>query len=139
MAGRVSGTLRSNAGGIVALADLIDAHRGAFEYDWRTRFGKPLAIVGRSMTWGEAYRLTQQITMDPSSHVAAAVAGWDHAIPREVLVLMDLFDLQHASKSKRKPKPYPRPWSKDRRKLGGARLTREQLRAILDKHRGESA
>lgn len=63
------------------------------------------------MSWGEAYRLASQISLDTTSHVAASMGGWDHPISREALVLMDLFDLQHASKAgKRRPKPYPRPW-----------------------------
>lgn len=90
---------------------MIDAHRAAFEYEWRARFHLPLDVVGKSMTWGEAWRHTRTLAGDPSSYVAAAVAGWEHPLTREALVLMDLFDLQHlAANPKRKPKPYPRPW-----------------------------
>lgn len=47
---------------------------------------------------------------DPSTEIAAAIAGWDYPLSREALILADLFDLQHTSKAKKKPQPYPRPW-----------------------------
>lgn len=43
---------------------------------------------------------------DPSSAFAAALEGWEHPISREALVLMDLFDLEHAVNSKTRPKPH---------------------------------
>jgi len=121
-------------GGILGLLDLIDAHRGAFEYDWRTRFHLSLEVVPESMGWDEALRLTQQLTLDPSSHVAAAVAGWAHPVSREWAVTADLFDLQHlVAAGKSKPKPYPRPWGKaGRKKLTMASPERwAQIRAEL--------
>lgn len=128
-----------DAGGIVALADLIDAHRGAFEYDWRTRFRKPLRTVGRSMSWGEAFRLTQVLATDPSSSVAAALAGWDMPTTRESLALMDLFDLTHriawaqGGGKGQKPKPYPRPWPtrSSKRVTPDASLTQDEIIAAL--------
>lgn len=96
---------------ILTLLDLFEEHRGAFEYDWRQRFGKSLAVVGtRKMSWGEAWRLTSILLGDTSSQIAAALAGWQHPIDRTGLILMDLYDLQHMSKSSKKVKPYPRPW-----------------------------
>ncbi len=47
---------------------------------------------------------------DPSSCIAAGMAGWAHPVDRPSLILMDLYDLQHASKVKKTPKAYPRPW-----------------------------
>lgn len=109
MAGRVPEAVRGEPGGIVALADSIDEHRGAFEYDWRARFHKPLRVIGRSMSWGEALRLAQRLSRDPSSEVAAALGGWEHSSSREALILMDTYDALTAAHFKR-PKPYPRPW-----------------------------
>lgn len=140
MAEGVPGAQRSDPGGIVALAGLIDAHRAAFEYDWRARFGLPLNVVGKSMPWGEAVRLTAKLSADPSSWVAASREGWAYPFSREAMVLADLFDLQHKSKTKRgKAKPHPiRPWLQAKlRRLGGARLTKSQLRALLDAHRDD--
>lgn len=90
------------------------------------------------MSWGEAVRLVELLSADPSSAIAAALAEWAHPIPREAIVLMDLYDLQHASKSKRKPKPYPRPWARPaRRSWGRTSMARDELVAALARHRTE--
>ena len=111
---------------------LLDEHRGAFEYDWRTRFGLGLDSLPASMDWGEAFRLTMVLAGDPSSQVCAALSGWKYPLAWSDIVFRDLYDLQHASKSKRKkPKPYPRPWDKEAKTHGqGTHLTPEQYRAI---------
>lgn len=94
---------------------MIDAHRGAFEYDWRTRFNQErgLSIVGtRRMSWGEAWRLTQLLARDTSSQVAAALGGWEFPASREVITMWDHYDLAHRiAAGKKTPPPYPRPWS----------------------------
>lgn len=108
-----------DAGGILTLVSLIDEHRGAFEYDWRTRFNLPLTEIPRLMDWAESLRMMRLLGADPSSWVGAELSGWSHPVPREWLVLVDLFDVQLRSKSKRKPKPYPRPWDPRPVKHGG--------------------
>lgn len=100
------------AGGIVALGDLLAQHRGAFEYDWRTRFGLPLTCVPADMGWDEALRMFKILGADPTTQIAAALSKWEHPASWEFLALADLFDVQLRSKSKRKPKPYRRPWDK---------------------------
>ncbi len=117
---------------------MIDEHRAAFEYDWRTRFHLPLeAIGGRRMSWGEALRLAQVLRTDPSSQVGAALEGWDFAISREAAALLDLFDLEHA-KAVKKPNPHPgRPWKtrgSSRRRGDAAGRSREEVRRILNAH-----
>lgn len=117
---------------------MIGEHRGAFEYDWRSRFHLPLCEVGGRMTWGEAIRLTRVLANDPASMVAAALAGWKYPFPREAAILADLFDVQLASKSAKRPKPYPRPWpdgTTDKKHYGdtGGR-TRAEVVAILNAH-----
>lgn len=85
------------------------------------------------MSWGEALTLTTVLASDPSSHVAAALGGWSHPMTRTDMTLRDLYDLQHMSKAKRKPKPYPRPWP-DRVKKNlkpSADLTQDQIIAAL--------
>ncbi len=88
------------------------------------------------MMWGEAWRLTGLLAVDPSSQVAAALSGWYHPIDRVDLTLRDLYDLTHAvgaAGSKQKPKPYPRPWD-----ARPKRLTEEELaeaRAALGRAR----
>lgn len=115
-------------------------HRAAFEYDWRARFHLPLTVVGtKAMRWGEAYRLAGVLARDPASAVAASVAGWHYPLSREALALADLYDLQHHSKVKRKPKPYPRPWvDKDRKRHGTGRYTPNELRAVLSASRAHA-
>jgi hypothetical protein len=92
------------------------------------------------MSWGEAYRLFTVLVLDPSSQVAAAVAGWQHPIDRIDVTLRELFDLEHRSKSKKKPKPFPRPWDKqERRKIGGGRgMSIEAFEAIKAQQESES-
>jgi hypothetical protein len=60
-----------------------------------------------------AWRLTQQLALDPSSHVYAALAGWAYPMSREALTTADLFDLFAMANAapNRKPTPYPRPWT----------------------------
>ena len=88
------------------------------------------------MSWGEAYRLTTVLLSDPSSHVAAAVAGWDHPVSREWLVLADVYDLTAriaAGKKWTKKNAYPRPIGKRtvRRTKAGAEITQEDIITAL--------
>lgn len=96
---------------ILTLVRAAREHRAAFAYDWRTRFGVPFDPP-TSMTYAESWHLMLALAVDPSSHVGAALAGWDHPVSREWLVTADLYDAFIAANSKkgRKPKPYPRPW-----------------------------
>ena len=84
------------------------------------------------MGWGEAWRLTKILAADPSSAVAAAFAGWQYPLSREGITLRDLYDLQHTSKAKRKPKAYPRPWDSPAKQIGGNRpgMTPQEYRAL---------
>lgn len=119
---------------------MIADHKAAFEYDWRARLSLPLNAVGRSMSWGEALRVTERLSLDPSSHVAAAISGWDHPITFEAIVAMNQYDLDHqiawaqGGKKGGRPKPYPRPWptTKTKRKTKpDASLTQDQIIAAL--------
>lgn len=126
-----------DAGGIRALLDLIEEHRGALEYDWRSRFGLPLSAVGASMDYGEAMRLAHILSSDPSSQLGAVLQGWEFSISRETLALYDLHDLEgtKAAGSKWKARP-GRPFSAKgesrvlKRGDAGGR-TPEEVRAIL--------
>lgn len=109
---------RSRSGGtgkIAALLRLVNEHETAIEYDWRVRFGLGFgAVFTGEVTWGEAWSLTSELLRDPSSHLAAAVAGWVHPWSREAAVLADLYDafvMANTDKRRRSSvKPYPRPW-----------------------------
>lgn len=89
------------------------------------------------MSWGEAYRLAQTLATDPSSHVGAALAGWEHPVSRVALAVMDLFDLQHQAawaqgggKGSR-PKPYPRPWSSRTKRRTRPTLSQDEVVSAL--------
>jgi hypothetical protein len=74
--------------------------------------------------WAEAARLMAELCRDTSSHVAVAVAGWQRPTTDAAMVLADLFDLQHQSKSKKRhPKPYPRAWDKPPVRHGNRTVT----------------
>lgn len=113
-------------GGIRQLLELIEEHPAAFRYDWRTRLGLPIeALFDGRMSWADAWAVTTELARDPSSRIGAALAGWSHPMPREALVLADLYDLQLAANTDKKKrgqaKPYPRPW---KTKDSGRRSTR---------------
>lgn len=118
---------------------MIDAHRAAFEYDWRARFHKPLTVVGRSMSWGEALRLTGILVARPDSEVAVSISEWSHPASFEALALMNLYDLEHRVAAGRRATTYPRPWDKGKRSFGrGTSMHPDEMRALLDRHRGVS-
>lgn len=111
----MAGPRRREPGGIAGLLDLIEEHRSAFEYDWRSRFGLPLRSVFRGeMTWREALALTRELYRDPASHVSAAVAEWAHPMSREAFVLADVYDVM-AKANFKNTRPYPRPTNQPKR------------------------
>lgn len=116
------------------LLDLLDEHRGAFEFDWRSRFHLGVESIPTVIDWAEACRLVEVLMTDPSSQLAAAFMGWTHASTREELTLRDLYDMQHQSKSKRKPKKLPRPWDRPPKRHGaGTSLSIAAYEALKDK------
>lgn len=72
--------------------------------------------------------LTKALLADSRSRFQAVVAGWDHSVSREAIILYDLFDLQYRSKVQRPGdfKPYPRPW-RTRRRLGVTPATAHRI------------
>ena len=78
--------------------------------------------------------LVRLLMADPASRLQAAVAGWDHPVSREWIILANQFDLAHAAASKHRPKAMARPWPDAKNKIGGKKLVRrsiEDVRAIL--------
>jgi hypothetical protein len=74
---------------------------------------------------------------DPTSHVAAAVSGWQLPMSHEALALADVFDSLEFKRIRRKHKPRPRPWDEPPKKHGtGARTVddwkRFKERKLLD-------
>lgn len=130
---------RCEPGGTLALLELIEEHRGAFEYDWRTRFQLPLSSLPVAMGWDEALRMTLILRRDTTSQVAVAVEGWQHPISRDALAILDLYDATIAvnTDSKKRPKPHGgRPFeidSKQRNRMGKAAPAAD-VAAILNRH-----
>lgn len=123
---------RSEPGEILTLLDLIEEHKGAFEYDWLTRFQAPIGIIGtKRMTYGKAWRMVEILLGDMSSQIAAAVSGWSSPISRTDATLRDLYDLQYRTKAGRKAVDYPRPWDERGKKIGGDNIVSiDEFRAI---------
>lgn len=125
-------------GGILGLLDLIEEHRGAVEYDFRTRFPgvtEGLGGVPEQMGWGEAIRQVRILRADPSSMTAAAIEGWDYPMSRIEAILADQYDLSYAKTGAKDRKPYPRPYEvKDETKTrrgNSAGRSREEVEEIL--------
>jgi hypothetical protein len=112
---------------------LIDEHPAAFAYDWRHRFGLSLRqVLDIDPDWWETRHLVSALVCDPSSHTAAALAGWSHPWPIEAWLLADLFDLTlQANTTKRNPKRYPRPNDEQPKTFGRATRSQRDIRAAL--------
>jgi hypothetical protein len=88
-------------------------------------------VLDTAPDWWETLHLVRCLAADPSSHVAAAVAGWTHPWPFEAWLLADLVDVFIRANSKRgTAKPYPRPNRRPPNRFGGGRSQRE-IRAAL--------
>lgn len=120
-----------DAGGILGLAGLIAGHQPETVADFRAIYGVSLWAVPLA----EAWDLVQMLMRDPASRLHAAVAGWEFPVSREWMALTDLFDMQLSSKSRRKQKPYPRPFEAGKKsRIGGTKKVRRtpaELRALL--------
>jgi hypothetical protein len=82
-------------------------------------------------------RLLRVATRSPSSVLYAARAGWDYPVSREWMAVADFIDAFYSANSKRKPKPYPRPWKDNNTsRLGKTSLSPAEAREVLRKNRG---
>jgi hypothetical protein len=130
----VAGGCSDERGGILGLLDLIEEHRAAFDYDWRTRFHLPLDAVPNQMHWGEAVRLAGILRADPSSMLAASMEGWKYPVSREAIALARLYDLEYAKTGAKNRKPYPMPYNEGGTKTSrgnAAGRTPDEVKAIL--------
>ena len=99
-----------STGGIIAVLVLLEDHKAAFVYDFRQRFGLGLSDLGTTVPWVEVVYLVAVLLRDPSSWLQVSYNKWDHPISFEWATLVATYDLLAQVNSKRKPKPYPRPW-----------------------------
>lgn len=78
-----------------------------------------------------------ELARETSSHVAVALAHWSRPASDAAMVLADLFDLQHRSKSgKRKPKPYPRAWDRPPVKHGNHAVSVAEWKRMKEARHG---
>jgi hypothetical protein len=113
----------------------MQRHRGAFEYDWRSRFSLPLTVIPKRMSYAEALRLTQLLVSDPSSQVFAALAGWSFPVSREWIVAADHRDSTEFGRVGRRARAYPRPWTDQPRRIGrGKGTSSSQLHQRITQH-----
>lgn len=97
-------------GGIIKVVEILDDHTAAFIYDFRNRFGLGLDDLGTTVPWSEVVYLVSVLIRDPSSWLQTSLNGWHHPVSYEWAALAAQYDLHAQVNSKRKPKPYPRPW-----------------------------
>lgn len=117
-------------GGILEVLQILGDYKPEFIYDFRTRFGLGLNDLGTTVPWDEVIALVTVLLRDPSSWLQAAKAKWTHPVNYEWAVQVATYDLLAQVNSKRKPKPFPRPWGDpDSRRVG--KQTRRDARAIL--------
>lgn len=124
-----------SAGGIVQLCRVAAEHFTPLAADLRSEFSVSLWDLGSSLTLPELWHLVSALTDDPSSRLYVSIAENKHRVSREWIVLADIYDVLVAANSKRRAKPYPRPWpDATQKRLGGKKTTRRtagEVRAIL--------
>ena len=81
----------------------------------------------------ELILLVDVLIRDPESWTHAAVAKWKHPISYEWTVLVATYDMLAQVNSRKKPKPYPRPWVDANVKSKGQ--SRPDAREILKRAR----
>lgn len=119
-------------GGSLKLRELIEEHTSELAYDFRSKFGLSYLEIGHSVTWLEAYHLILVLMKEPDSWLQASVRKWKYPVTNEWVVAAHTYDLlAHVNSGKRKPRPYPTPWSTKEDKI---RPKHKQSRSsVIDK------
>ena len=97
-------------GGILTVLEILWDYKHNFIYDFRARFGLGLADLGTTVPWDEVVSLVLILVSDPTSWLCTARSKWSHPIDYNWTIQAATYDLLAAVNSKRKPKPWPRPW-----------------------------
>lgn len=89
-------------------------HRGAFDYDLRSRLRLSARQVEEGdLSWNDAVALTRELIRDPYSHSFAALAGYEFVPAPEDVQFYNWVDataqMNHRS-GKVAPTPAKRPW-----------------------------
>lgn len=110
-----------NRGGILRLREIASEHPAELAYDLRQKLGLSIEALGDTVSWYEAVLLVHVLLRDPTSWLHAAETKWKFTASHEWQILADVYDLLAAVNSKKKPKPYPRPWkSGNENKIGSS-------------------
>jgi hypothetical protein len=92
-----------------------------------------LADLGTAIPWGEVVYLISVLLRDPTSWLQVSVNKWHHPISYEWTVLAAQYDLHAQVNSRRKPKPYPRPWPNFDPNVTRKGKPRADARALLER------
>jgi len=77
-----------------------------------------IADLGTTVPWNEVVYLVAVLLRDPSSWLQTSTNKWAHPVSYEWAAQAATYDLLAQVHSKRKPKPYPRPWSNGQGRKG---------------------
>jgi len=124
---------RCSAGGILAVVELLYGHRPAFTYDFRARFNLSPDDFGDKISWTDVVFLVAVLMRDPTSWLQTSVNKWSHPVSYEWAALAATYDMLAQVNSKRKPKPFPRPWKDPARNRKGT--PRKDGRELLKRAR----
>lgn len=130
---------RYEVGGIVSLANFVEDHGEAINYDLLTRTTYQLDDVGGVLSWDSLHSFIKYLGTDSAlARDLGKSTGWEQTIKTNAL-LADIYDLLQVinanlctlgGKRAKKIKPYPRPSDKDEntRKIGKGALPIDELR-----------
>jgi len=120
-----------NLGGLIQLAQIDRDYAGAVRADFRSIYHTSWDELGGSLSYREAIHLVRELQSNPMSRLGAEVNGWSFPVSFEWMVLAELIDVTVQANSKRKPKPFPRPWGNNQRRIGRTQLSRERVIELL--------
>lgn len=101
-----------DAGGILRLGEVAEAHPVELARDFREKFGLSSLDIGDGITFAEAWLLFVSLMSDPSSWVQAAVNRWKFPVSREWILTADAHDRAIDMSGSKSPQKYytKRPW-----------------------------
>lgn len=108
----------------IHLSQIVRDHEAELVYDLRK-----LGINPAEVDLDELFLVVEMLLRDPTSWTGAATMNWKHPVSQEWAVLTATYDLLAQVNSKRKPKPFPRPWPQAHATTKGK--TRKDARDIL--------
>lgn len=124
----VDAVVGCDAGGIVALGQLVAEYPVELNADLRELFG-----VGFDASLPELWRLSRALMSDPRSRVAARMSKWKHPVSLEWMALAAVHDVIIGTSGVKDPEKhhFPRPWPKQGQRVGGSKRTRAEALKIL--------